>query len=792
MGRNLQNRPPGRDVLVDYWQIMGQYERPISVLNAEREVWSTVWDLATGVSTDYRIERAFAKLAGLNFDDATGWSFVDLPNTFGNIPPSPSPQPPILSGAFPTEVVGGVNVMHPNLHAQPVAPSQAINMASEGSLFGPVVPPSLAKGPTSDPTPDVDIHVAPSDPQLPSTNAPSPPESITTQHNRGAGDHYISAPTITVLFSLLPVPYDSSISLGPTGSVSVPPESPFDTSVTPAPMDEDPEPNPASQPPRSQPAQDEREHPGAGDPKSAPITTTGATAVFEPFGPPFAHSSGAGATQGETSDLTELESGDEDDAGNEAGDEAGDEAADGDESSKKELSGRQLRPRPSVTPDAGSSGGADSSSGGSGGKPKPLKEKEPKPKPKPVKEKEPKPKPPKDKEPKPKPAKEKEKEPKPKPPKDKEPKPTPAKEKEPKPKPPKDKELKPKPPKAKEPKDQEPEDEQGTDEESDETSELDEEVRYLGTRVRVTPVIYIDLTQDSMDEAMEEKKSYSPLKIHNGGPRLRSRISTEFFMPNCKDESLLYPSAHFDEDIYFMDELHCACLRTEDLQVLSHVWRIPYEEYKDMTTKQVMDIFRHQSILITNVDSKKMSFKEAIYSLKAIDEELVVIDQSIYEPDTLLHGDEDEDTTNIEPFSPTGERVHGKSFAQTTSRHCLGTLRQVMESVNADNPKSLNVLDITAKSDKIPEQPLFSDKVAWDHIPAKAGENYPTSDMRWALASSGWTQHRWHQDSNGLATVVTVQSGMKWWYIGTPRKGIDPSQDCGGILRFLDGFDLDE
>ncbi|KAG6904239.1 hypothetical protein DXG01_011576, partial [Tephrocybe rancida] len=332
------------------------------------------------------------------------------------------------------------------------------------------MPPSLTKGPTSNPTPNIDTHVAPSDPQLPSTNAPSPPESTTTQHNRGVKVTYIPAPTVTVLFPLLPVPYDSSISLGPMGSVSVLPESPFDTSVTPAPMDEDPQPNPASQPPHSQPAQDERDHPGAGDPKSAPITTTGATAVFEPFGPPFAHSSGAGATQGETSDLTEFESEDEDDAGNEAGD----EAADGDESSKKELSGQQLRPRPSVMPDAGGSGGASGSSGGSGGKPKPAKEKEPKPKP--------------------------------------------PKDKEPKPKPPKDKEPKPKPPKAKERKDQEPEDEQRTNEESDETSELEEEVRYLGTRVRVTPVIYIDLTQDSMDEAMEEKKSYSPLKIHNGGP----------------------------------------------------------------------------------------------------------------------------------------------------------------------------------------------------------------------------------------------------------------------------------
>ncbi|KAG6912056.1 hypothetical protein DXG01_001206, partial [Tephrocybe rancida] len=76
MGRNLQNRPSGRDVLADYWQIMGQYDRPTSVLDAEREVWGTVWDIATGVSTLYRIERAFEKIAAIDFHDAKGWSFV--------------------------------------------------------------------------------------------------------------------------------------------------------------------------------------------------------------------------------------------------------------------------------------------------------------------------------------------------------------------------------------------------------------------------------------------------------------------------------------------------------------------------------------------------------------------------------------------------------------------------------------------------------------------------------------------------------------------------------------------
>ncbi|KAG6904507.1 hypothetical protein DXG01_009403 [Tephrocybe rancida] len=403
------------------------------------------------------------------------------------------------------------------------------------------------------------------------------------------------------------------------------------TSLTHAPINKDSETDPASEPPCSQSVSGEPDCPSANNPISDPITIVGST--IDPRGPSFTDSPGAGISEWETSDLMESEPEDGDDAGNEAGD----EAPDGDECSMNETNA------------SGSDGGGSSSSG-SPGTPEPK----PKPKPKPPKDKEPKPKPPKDKEP------------KPKPPKEKEPKPKPPKEKEPKPKPPKEKAC----------------------EQTCETSESEDEVQEIGTRVvgtqvvKVTPVVYIDLTKDSMDEAMEEKKSYPPLKLNNGGPRLRSKISTKFFMPNCIDESILYPSAHFEEDIYFMEELHRVCVRTEDLQVPSCIQRIPYEEYRQMTEKQVLDIFRHQSILITNVNSKAVSFKEAVYSLKSIDEELVVIDQSIYEADKLLHEDDDEGSND------------GKTFAQATSRHCLGTLRQVMESLNADNPKSLNVLDI--------------------------------------------------------------------------------------------------
>ncbi|KAG6904386.1 hypothetical protein DXG01_010461, partial [Tephrocybe rancida] len=63
--------------------------------------------------------------------------------------------------------------------------------------------------------------------------------------------------------------------------------------------------------------------------------------------------------------------------------------------------------------------------------------------------------------------------------------------------------------------------------------------------------------------------------------------------------------------------------------------------------------------------------------------------------------------------------------------------------------------------------------------------------MRWSLVSSGWTQHHWHQDSNWFATIVTVRSGLKWWYIGTPRRDSPVSKQNGGIDRLLKGFDLE-
>ncbi|KAG6868022.1 hypothetical protein C0993_008324 [Termitomyces sp. T159_Od127] len=71
--RNLQNNPPGKETLFDFWRILGQYERPISVLDAERELWSAIWDIAGGMDTSHRLQKALNQILISDFEDVKDW-----------------------------------------------------------------------------------------------------------------------------------------------------------------------------------------------------------------------------------------------------------------------------------------------------------------------------------------------------------------------------------------------------------------------------------------------------------------------------------------------------------------------------------------------------------------------------------------------------------------------------------------------------------------------------------------------------------------------------------------------
>ncbi|KAG6906050.1 hypothetical protein DXG01_016125 [Tephrocybe rancida] len=875
MGRNLQNRPPGKDALAD---IRGQYQRPPSVLDAEREVWRTVWDIATGVSTNYRLDLALTNLAKIDFKDALGWSFVeDIPTPLPVATSIPISTGKLLTQSGGTtqttistiEAVATSNPVASNMdlhstgapHVYPLALAQEARSSEDDTMVATsrynvnesstlsdvtrnvslsdvpdigsnssisvqslsplvsIVPPTVV---SSTPAPTYGKSKATSNPALHmvdsgrtfsstpaaqvsrptlSTAQPIDPIVADTGSSSRSGISTTSAPIAVTNSSLIPTTESSELatnlasditSSGPqlastVGSLvaqSPPPiqrptgddeptlamttsnvnrdegivhylagnvtqlPGPQSTphtliggNISPAPMDEDSD-WPMGLPVGSASCLPTDLDLGGGAPPSPenetdhwhadhPIAATAGSPNMDEDGP-----------EAEDADMDEDGPEAEDEDTDEDSPEAEDEDTD-EYDPEAESNGRQLRPRPSGKPEGGGPGdsggrgsggrgagrGGGRGSGGRGGGRGGGGGPDGKPK-----------------------------------------------------------------PRRKPENDDQQDDDQQDDDQRSESSESEPDVQYLGTRfVKVKSINIIDLTGDTSDEATKEKQGYAHLDIHNGGPRLRSNMSTAFFMPGSNDDSILYPSAPFKEDIHFMDELHRACLRSKDLHAPSRLRTIPYPEYEMMTAKEIGDIFRRQSIVVTGVDNKETTFEKAIYSLKSIDEALVLLDQSIALPPSESEPEPlEKKKAKKKSVIVAKKKPEVKKFARSTPRHCLGTLRQVMDSVHCEHPKSINVLDIAAKADRIPENALFSDKVAWDHTPAKAGENYPTSDMRWALASSGWTQQRWHQDCNGLATVVTIQSGMKWWYIGSPREDSSISQEAGGISRFIGGFDLDE
>ena len=133
-----------------------------------------------------------------------------------------------------------------------------------------------------------------------------------------------------------------------------------------------------------------------------------------------------------------------------------------------------------------------------------------------------------------------------------------------------------------------------------------------------------------------------------------------------------------------------------------------------------------------------------------------------------------------------------EASAQPNIRHRAGTLLDILQSLNAEHPKSLNALDIPpCISTPFPHHPLFSDQIAWDRASGESVEHYPINDMRWSLAATAWAQHKWHVDCDGFATFIKVESGAKIWFIGTPKRNLPSGQAIGGIDRILGTFDLE-
>lgn len=108
-------------------------------------------------------------------------------------------------------------------------------------------------------------------------------------------------------------------------------------------------------------------------------------------------------------------------------------------------------------------------------------------------------------------------------------------------------------------------------------------------------------------------------------------------------------------------------------------------------------------------------------------------------------------------------------------RLCHGTAGDILRNVNGPDARALNVLDLPMENGPLVPTFLASDMWAWTHTVGKAlskrGDRYPGAAMRWALVSTADTYSPWHIDCDGLATMIEVQTGCKWWVVARPKEG---------------------
>jgi len=123
---------------------------------------------------------------------------------------------------------------------------------------------------------------------------------------------------------------------------------------------------------------------------------------------------------------------------------------------------------------------------------------------------------------------------------------------------------------------------------------------------------------------------------------------------------------------------------------------------------------------------------------------------------------------------------------------CTGTLEHVLESAKKGGA-IINALSFPLPLSEIRKSMLSSDVEAWlitEGLPyCDQDAAYPTADMRWGLAATKGAQHWIHIDCDGLATVVDVLCGGRWWLLFTPGENFDLT-NFGDTDQFFFDFDV--
>lgn len=87
---------------------------------------------------------------------------------------------------------------------------------------------------------------------------------------------------------------------------------------------------------------------------------------------------------------------------------------------------------------------------------------------------------------------------------------------------------------------------------------------------------------------------------------------------------------------------------------------------------------------------------------------------------------------------------------------------------------------------------MASNEQAWQDtrdLRSIANMSFPSDSMVWATAATRNATTWDHIDDHGMATIVKVMTGRKYWITMRPKMGSSNAVDMGSINAFIDGWD---
>ena len=122
----------------------------------------------------------------------------------------------------------------------------------------------------------------------------------------------------------------------------------------------------------------------------------------------------------------------------------------------------------------------------------------------------------------------------------------------------------------------------------------------------------------------------------------------------------------------------------------------------------------------------------------------------------------------------------------------VGTLEDILGMAQDPNGAIVNGLSFPLPLSAIKRDKVSSEIEAWRLTEGlrfcRNSALYPTPAMRWGLAGTAGARHWVHVDCNGLATIIELLCGAKWWILFRPLMPGEPDPTAHVDL-FLDDFD---